>query len=606
MPDRPPPSGGEGQLRGLTELAERAREVVWRLPGKMLIARCPCEAQGELRATQLAGMASAVLSCTAGCAAEAIQKALSNGHGYAYLVDAPKSGVVQASETDSANEINDLTARPDAHVDAMADLGGSEATKTNESGVFSTSTKAPTVDSKPSLNGTAPVPALTPEQERLSALYELAYMAKEACQNPRYRELWPTNETFAPHLLDELKHRVANGTGKKGLAGLSESEIEEELSRIVDGYLPVAVVERGQLPAEARDPYEDRHALDAYEVGQALTKERKGYTVEGLVREGATALISAVIGAGKTTLMLNICRAWAIGGVVLGRQCQQSKTLVVVSPKEYDNWAETVYQWGLADAIFIIESPKSHFGNPQKAADWFDAEMRRLACRTFGFDTLFDFYGHSPTSSASEVNREVMNEQAPLLMVVRQNNWSGVVSGHAPKSEAKAIEPRDPEEAFSGANAWAAQHRMRIALRRRDKLTSIISGRGGYGDDGILDEQLLAFTKETRLVELGGPWSQHVGAAALPVVTEALKGLDGIASMAKLVEVTGRGETFIRAGIRAGRESEPPTIWKVGKGRSTRHSLQAPVPSQSKPPKQRRIWGDESDELDENGISKGD
>jgi uncharacterized protein DUF3987 len=69
----------------LAEMARHARDVTWRLPGKMFASRCPLEAQGELRATQLAGMASAVLSCTAGCAAEAVTAALSNGYGYEYL-----------------------------------------------------------------------------------------------------------------------------------------------------------------------------------------------------------------------------------------------------------------------------------------------------------------------------------------------------------------------------------------------------------------------------------------------------------------------------------------------------------------------------------------
>jgi hypothetical protein len=260
---------------------------------------------------------------------------------------------------------------------------------------------------------------------------------------------------------------------------------------------------------------------------------------------------------------------------VLGRQCRPGKTLAVVSPKEYDNWAETIGMWDLKGMVFIVESPKAHFGNPTKAAEWFAAEMLRNQCQTFVFDTLFDFYGHSAGANNAEVNREVMNEQAPLLMVVREHRWAGIVTGHATKAEASAAQPRDPEEAFSGANAWAAQHRMRISLRRRDALTSIISGRGGYGDQGILEEQLLAYDDATRLVELGGPWATNtgMGMAAYPLVRRALEALDGIASMAKLVEVTGKGETYIRAGLRYGRELEPPTFKKAGNGRSARHLI---------------------------------
>lgn len=413
-------------------------------------------------------------------------------------------------------------------------------------------------------------------QDRQNALLRWKTETFEVAQQLLYKDVdfraLEGNSLF-DELLKGLTGMVSRVRGYEAPAWLTVTEVEEELATIADAAIGARELQPGAAVPAVVDPYEDRHAVDAYEVYQALLKEKRGYSLAGLVREGGSMLISAVIGAGKTTLQLNIARGWALGGIVLGRQCQQSRTLAVVSPKEFDNWCETVGKWGLRDVIFIIESPKTHFGSPGKAAEWFKSEMQRLDCRTFMLDTLFDFYGHSPNSNASEVNREVMNEQGPLLMVVRQNNWSGVVSGHAPKSEAKAIQPRDPEEAFSGANAWAAQHRMRVALRRQDKVTSILSGRGGYGDEGILDEQLLSYDKETRMVELGGLWSEQRGAARMPTILAALKSLDGIAGMSKLVETTGLSETELRAGLRAARETEPPLVEKLGNGRNTKYAL---------------------------------
>lgn len=367
-------------------------------------------------------------------------------------------------------------------------------------------------------------------------------------------------------------------------AGLTPIEIEEELESMARAEMAAFHIgeDVDRLPAERdddvyppiEDEYVDRHAVDAYDVYQQLLAEKKTYSWAGLCRDGGSVLVSAVIGAGKTTLALNVARGWANGEVVLGRQCRQSRVLVVVSPKEYDNWAETIGLWGLPGAIWIIESPKAHFGNPMKAADWFEAEMRRLEARCFVLDTLFDFYGHSASGNASnEVNREVMNEQSPLLMKVRENNWSGIVTGHSPKSEAQAINPRDPEEAFSGANAWAAQHRMRIRLRRAGEITGIMSGRGGYGDEGILEEQLLQYEAENRLVSLGGLWTQKEGVGAWPVVKRAMEALDGGASMSKLVETTGKSETFLRAGLRFGKGERE--VKKVGSGRSTRYILKS-------------------------------
>jgi hypothetical protein len=146
-----------------------------------------------------------------------------------------------------------------------------------------------------------------------------------------------------------------------------------------------------------------------------------------------------------------------------------------------------------------------------------------------------------------------MNEQAPLLQCVRERGYVGIVGGHQPKSEARTDDPREPEEAFAGHSGWMAQHRMRVSLRRKGKgYTAILTGRGGYGDTGILEEHLLAYDAETRLVTLAGLFAKHLGKAALPEVLETLRALNKWCAMSALEKEIGRGEKFIRPGLKEG------------------------------------------------------
>jgi hypothetical protein len=117
-------------------------------------------------------------------------------------------------------------------------------------------------------------------------------------------------------------------------------------------------------------------------------------------------MLAALIGAGKTTHAMNLTRAWALELEFLGRQCRQSRTLVVVSPKEYEAWADTIGFWGLKDLVFLVESTKAHFSDRVK---WFDFLMQRNGGRTFVLDTLFDFFGMPPNTSG-DANRIAMSQ----------------------------------------------------------------------------------------------------------------------------------------------------------------------------------------------------
>lgn len=323
---------------------------------------------------------------------------------------------------------------------------------------------------------------------------------------------------------------------------------EEKVQRAYKNYQP----NEDRTPEEPEDPFADALPIDAFKAYEIMRAEPREYSFGGLVKWGATAGITGLMASGKTTLMINVVEGWATGQSVIERACMQSRTLVVASPKEYDNWVETIGLWGLEDKVFIIESPKVHFGDPHKTALWFETMMERFSCRTFALDTLFDFYGTSP-NYGGDINRTAMNEQAPLIMAVRARNYSGIVGAHMPKTEARAIDPRDPEEAMAGASGWWAQHRMRIALRRKaNGVIAIISGKGGYGDTPILEEHLLKYDEATRRVTLGGLFSKHLGEAALPSVLETLRALGKWTALSKLMTEMARGEKWIRPGLKEG------------------------------------------------------
>jgi hypothetical protein len=186
-------------------------------------------------------------------------------------------------------------------------------------------------------------------------------------------------------------------------------------------------------------------------------------------------------------------------------------------------------------------------------------------------DTMFDFFG-IPPNVRGDSNRIAMNEQSPLLDVVRRNNWSGIPTGHSPKSEAQAIIARDPEEAFAGHTAWTAQHRMRAVIRRKAKgVNAFITGRGGYGDTGILEEEMLLFDESTRLVSLGGKFASYLGEAALPSILEALSNGSWM-GRSDLMKHTGKSKNWVYAGVKYGLKKG--SIKWNGKGsRSAKYAL---------------------------------
>ena len=334
-----------------------------------------------------------------------------------------------------------------------------------------------------------------------------------------------------------------------------------------------AVAEQ-HLPAENLDElYADRQATDAYEVYQVMRGDVRDYSWDGLIRDGCTAVLSGLMSSGKSTLAMNLVRGWALGTELFGRRCRQGKTLVVVSPKEYEAWADTIGFWGLRGLVYLVESTKAHFGEPGEVVKWFEYTMLKWACRTFVLDTLFDFFG-MPPNRAGDANRIAMNEQTPLLELVHAKNYSGLVSGHAPKSEAKAIDPRDPEEAFGGHSAWTAQHRMRMAVRRKTLgVNAFITGKGGYGDTGILKEQMLIFDEANRLDSLGGPFAEYLAQAAMPSVIDALRELGEPTSITKIVEAMGKGEKWVKAGLKNGRKEGVIEMFGGQGKRGTKYGL---------------------------------
>jgi len=80
---------------------------------------------------------------------------------------------------------------------------------------------------------------------------------------------------------------------------------------------------------------------------------------------------------------MNLARSWGLGVPFLDRECRQSRTLVVVSPKEFEAWADTIGFWDLKGLIFLVESTKAHFPDRNETVRWFDFQMQKFGCRTF-------------------------------------------------------------------------------------------------------------------------------------------------------------------------------------------------------------------------------
>lgn len=357
-------------------------------------------------------------------------------------------------------------------------------------------------------------------------------------------------------------------------ADLTETDIDDELhslagqaiQRFREVYLPPAAP---QLPAIGQI---DRRPIDAYDAYQIMLADKREYSWAGLVREGCTMILTALMGSGKTTLSMNVSRGWGLGEPVLGRECKASKTLVVVSPKEWDAWADTIGFWALKGKVFLVSSLNVQFGDGVEQARWFAQTMADLGCKTFCLDTMFDFFG-IPPHNTGDANRMAMAEQTPLLEVVRTMGWSGIVTGHPPKSEAQAIVMRDPEESFGGHTAWSAQHRMRAVIRRKSQgVNAFLTGRGGYGDSGIMKEHMLLFDPTTRLVTLGGEFAHYLGEVALPVVLEALESGNGWHARSDIMRDTGKGKNFVYAGVKHGLKTGA-LKWNGRGGRSAKYAL---------------------------------
>lgn len=377
---------------------------------------------------------------------------------------------------------------------------------------------------------------------------ELAGVGREV----RRQEPLLSRDDFIAALTLTCANGTEHGSGPPSWLEMTQDEKDGSIA-LVTGLL---YNRNGGVPAvngngHAVQLYEDRRAVDAFDAYHTMVTDQRGYAVEGLIKEGCTMIVSGLMGAGKSTFAMNLARAWFLGESFLERQTRQSKTLVVVSPKEYEAWADTIGFWKIKGGIFLIESTKAHFPKGDEQARWFAQEMDRLGCKTFVLDTLFDFFGMPPNNSGDQ-NRIVMNEQAPFLEMVRERMLTGLVLGHPPKSEATAIVSRDPEESFGGHTAWTAQHRMRGVIRRKSAAAGVnafLTGKGGYGDQGILKEHMLLFDETNRLLSLGGPFSEYLGRAALPSVLEAL---DGWMSRSDLDKALGKDKKWTLAGLKEG------------------------------------------------------
>jgi hypothetical protein len=191
------------------------------------------------------------------------------------------------------------------------------------------------------------------------------------------------------------------------------------------------------------------------------------------------------------------------------------------------------------------------------------------------------------SNNTGDANRNALAEQTPLLEVINRNSWGLLAGGHTTKADVQAVVPREPEESFAGHTGWAAQHRMRMTIRRKSKgMFAFITGRGGYGDLGILEERLLLFDENQRLLTLGGKFSDYLGQTALPSILEALENAGGWATRSDLIKLTGKSKNWVHAAIKhglkhGGPDNGPALKWNGKERRGSRYALPDEPPEQA-------------------------
>jgi hypothetical protein len=190
------------------------------------------------------------------------------------------------------------------------------------------------------------------------------------------------------------------------------------LQALIDSAQPIQPAVRDKNGTDLTIVYADRMSVDAFDAYQLMVGDHREYSWDGLIRDGCSAILSALIGAGKSTLAMNLARAWGLGIKFLGRRCRQSKTLVVVSAKEFEAWTDTIGFWGLKGLIFIVEAGKAHFVEREETVKWFDFLMQKDGCKDIRVRYLVRLLRHAAEFNGDS-NRIAMNEQTPCL------SWCG-------------------------------------------------------------------------------------------------------------------------------------------------------------------------------------
>jgi hypothetical protein len=304
-----------------------------------------------------------------------------------------------------------------------------------------------------------------PAQARDSALYQLSQQAKDLVKfNPLLRDNFDENrEECAIQLKKELMLRALGEDRNyrfRGLESLTETDVDDEMQRIVDAYVPVPAE---RVPAVVEDD-EDEVELPpkVLSLGQVYDLvdewDRQPWIWDKILPHASLSLISGKAESGKSTLIYGLIYAIVKGEEFLGRRCQRGPVLYLAGDPVSEIVAgKTFKAMGLMDGedpIHVVAGALVGHANGIKYLRQWVRKIRPILivgdtmAATVSLDT--DKYGKS------------YEAQQPLAQIARRYSPNFLMAHHSQKS---AIESYGVVDAALGSVGVGAVASTRMATK---------------------------------------------------------------------------------------------------------------------------------------------
>jgi hypothetical protein len=206
----------------------------------------------------------------------------------------------------------------------------------------------------------------------------------------------------------------------------------------------------------------------------------------GCVALGHTTLFSALMKAGKTTMLSFLLRSLQVGDSFVGRETRECRTLIVSEESE-TIWSMRRDALGLDEHLSVLSKPmiaKPNFGDWSDFIEFVDAKAGERDCELVVFDTIGKFAPWKSENDAAEV-QGTMNP----LDILTKNHRGVLLFHHHGKNDS------GEGRAARGSTAMAGAVDILLELRRYkpdDKADRrrVLSGLGRF--DEVPEEIVIA------------------------------------------------------------------------------------------------------------------